>query len=99
MKNTISTESKQNRQVTGFYRGNIAVITCMHASIAERTIIIKEIVKIRCPHCGALCDEVNDKYLTLWRYKIESIQEIACALLLECLSVAFSIRLLPKLNY
>lgn len=30
-------------------------------SVAEKVIIIKEIVKIRCPYCGALYDEVNDK--------------------------------------
>ena len=33
----------------------------MHASMAERKILIKEILEIRYPHCGALCDEVNDE--------------------------------------
>lgn len=28
---------------------------------AERTIVIREIVKIRCPYCGGLYDEVKDR--------------------------------------
>jgi len=31
------------------------------SSVAERTIIIREIVKIRCPYCGGLYDEVKDR--------------------------------------
>lgn len=30
-------------------------------SVAERTIIIREIVKIRCRYCGGLYDEVKDR--------------------------------------
>jgi DNA-directed RNA polymerase subunit RPC12/RpoP len=30
-------------------------------SVAERTIIIREIVKIRCPYCGGLYDEPKDR--------------------------------------
>ena len=30
-------------------------------SVAERTIVIREIVKIRCPYCGGLYDEVKDR--------------------------------------
>jgi len=30
-------------------------------TVAERTIIIREIVKVRCPYCGGLYDEVKDR--------------------------------------
>jgi len=30
-------------------------------SVAERTIIVREVVKIRCPYCGGLYDEVKDR--------------------------------------
>ena len=30
-------------------------------SVAEKVVIIREIVKIRCPYCGALYDEVKDR--------------------------------------
>ena len=30
-------------------------------TVAERTIIIREIVKVRCPYCGGLYDEIKDR--------------------------------------
>ena len=30
-------------------------------TVAERTIVIREIVKIRCPYCGGLYNEVKDR--------------------------------------
>jgi len=30
-------------------------------NVAERTIIVREVVKIRCPYCGGLYDEVKDR--------------------------------------
>ncbi|TET18816.1 hypothetical protein E3J74_09445 [Candidatus Bathyarchaeota archaeon] len=44
MKNTVSTESKQNRQATGFYRGNIAVIASSSATRSFGTGIINTYV-------------------------------------------------------
>lgn len=44
MKNTVSTESKQNRQVTEFYRGNIAVIASSSATRSFGTGIISTYV-------------------------------------------------------
>jgi len=46
MKNTVSTESKQNRQVTGFYRGNIAVIASSSATRSFGTGIIGTYVSL-----------------------------------------------------
>jgi len=46
MKNTVSTESKQNRQAKGFYRGNIAVIASSSATRSFGTGIISTYVSL-----------------------------------------------------